>query len=125
MTIDTSVDSKGVQRFIVGQWPVLDPETKEVLIDSAERRSYNTSAAWGPSVNEQILMGYLPHEYASEGQPLLIEYFGEQFPVTVRGVGARGLYDPENLRVRTPGSVTRNRMPINPARTGTPQAGGN
>jgi glycine cleavage system aminomethyltransferase T/glycine/D-amino acid oxidase-like deaminating enzyme len=101
MTVDTSINSNGVRRFIVGQWPVLDPETKEVLIDSAGRRSYNTSAAFGPSVNEQILMGYLPREYAQPGQSLLIEYFGEHYPVTVRAVGARGLYDPENLRVKT------------------------
>jgi glycine cleavage system aminomethyltransferase T len=108
MTVDNSVDQNGVQRFIVGHWPMLDPITKEVLVDASGRRSYNTSAAYGPSVGEQILMGYLPREYANEGVNLLIEYFGEHYPVTVRCVGARGLYDPENLRVKTersPGAV--------------------
>ncbi len=123
MTVDTSFDSNGIRRFIVGQWPILDPDTKEVLIDTADRRSYNTSAAWGPSVNEQILMGYLPKEFARVGQQLLIEYFGEHFPITVRGVGAHGLFDPDNLRVRTPGTVTRNRMVVNPTRVREPQSG--
>jgi glycine cleavage system aminomethyltransferase T/glycine/D-amino acid oxidase-like deaminating enzyme len=101
MTVDNSVDSNGIRRFVVGQWPILDPVTKEVLIDSAGRRSYNTSAAYGPSVDQQILMGYLPHDYAQAGTKLLLEYFGEHYPVTVRVAGSSGLYDPENLRVRT------------------------
>ena len=100
MTVDSSIDVKGVRRFIVGNWPILDPATKAVLTDSAGRRSYNTSAAYGPSLDEQVLMGYLPLDYAREGTQLLIEYFGEHFPITVRRAGARGLYDPDNLRVR-------------------------
>jgi glycine cleavage system aminomethyltransferase T len=100
LTVDDSVDTNGVRRFIVGQWPILDPTTRTVLTDSAGRRSYNTSAAYGPSLDAQILMGYLPAEYAQEGRSLLIEYFGEHFPVTVRRVGSTGLYDPNNLRVK-------------------------
>jgi glycine cleavage system aminomethyltransferase T/glycine/D-amino acid oxidase-like deaminating enzyme len=106
MTVDSSIDEKGVQRFITGNWPILDPETNVVLTDSVGRRSYNTSAAYGPSLNEQLLMGYLPSAYAREGTSLLIEYFGEHFPITVRSTSARGLYDPDNSRVKA-GAVER------------------
>jgi glycine cleavage system aminomethyltransferase T len=101
MTVDNSVDANGTERFIVGPWPILNSESGEVLIDSSGRRSYITSAAYGPSVGKQILMGYLPADYAEEGRSLLIEYFGEHFPVTVRVVGHRGLYDPANSRVKS------------------------
>jgi len=100
MTMDANVDAHGVARFPVGHWPILDPDTKEVLVDSAGRRSYVTSAAYGPSVEKTILLGYLPHAYAEEGRKLGIEYFGEHYPVTVEAAGFRALYDPGNTRVK-------------------------
>jgi glycine cleavage system aminomethyltransferase T len=75
--------------------------TREVLIDASGRRSYITSAAYGPSIGEQITMGYLPIEFAREGESVLVEYFGEHFPMTVRSTSARGLYDPDNTRVKS------------------------
>jgi glycine cleavage system aminomethyltransferase T len=45
-------------------------------------------------------MSYLPPEQAAEGTELLVEYLGEQYPVTVARVGARPLFDPDNTRVR-------------------------
>ena len=101
MTIDSSLDQNGDRRFVVGNWPLLDPKNRQVIFDAAGRRSYNSSAAFGPSINQQILMGYLPPEYAREDSKVLIEYFGEHYPVSVRKVGARGLYDPDNTRVKS------------------------
>jgi glycine cleavage system aminomethyltransferase T/glycine/D-amino acid oxidase-like deaminating enzyme len=100
MTVDDNRDSNGVPRYFVGPWPILDPSTGDVFFDASGRRSYVTSAAFGPSIGEQIVMGYLPAEYAQEGRSVLVEYFGEHFPVTVRSTSARGLYDPENIRVK-------------------------
>ena len=43
-----------------------------------------TSAGSGPSVGKHLLMSYLPPDVAKVGTPLLVEYLGEQYPVTVR-----------------------------------------
>jgi len=72
-----------------------------VPIDSKGRRSFTTSIAYGPTVGKNIALGYLPHELASVGGKFLIEYFGEQYPVTVTGVGYKPLYDPENLKPKS------------------------
>ncbi len=34
------------------------------------------------------------------GTKLLVEYFGERYPVTVAVVGSTPLFDPDNSRVR-------------------------
>jgi glycine cleavage system aminomethyltransferase T len=44
-------------------------------------------------------MSYLPPQYAVEGTKLLVEYLGEQYPVTVAVVGATPLFDPKNERI--------------------------
>lgn len=101
MTMTDNVDAKGVARYPVGQWPILDPETNEVLIDELGRRSYITSIAYGPSVGMNIALGYLPREYAEEGRVLMMEYFGESFPIKVEAVGCKALYDPANELPKT------------------------
>jgi glycine cleavage system aminomethyltransferase T len=45
-------------------------------------------------------MAYLPAEVAVEGTPLLVEYVGEQYPVTVARAGSKPLFDPDNSRIR-------------------------
>jgi hypothetical protein len=45
-------------------------------------------------------MSYLPPTYAVEGTKLVVEYFGEHYPVTVAVAGSRPLFDPENLRIK-------------------------
>src|SRR5690606_18546723 len=100
----------GIARFPVGHWPLLDPLSKAALVDALGRRSYNTAAAYGPSVERCILMGYVPHERARVGEKLLLEYFGEHYPATIRAVGYRALYDPEHRRMRretAPTTATR------------------
>jgi glycine cleavage system aminomethyltransferase T len=42
-------------------------------------------------------MTYLPPEYSSPGTHLVVEYLGDQYPVTVEGSGA--LFDPANERI--------------------------
>ena len=101
VTMTDNVDAKGVARYPVGQCPILDPETKEVLIDELGRRSYITSMAYGPSVGKNIGLCYLPREYAVIGQKLVMEYFDEPFPVQVEAVGCVALYDPENTLPKT------------------------
>jgi glycine cleavage system aminomethyltransferase T len=60
-----------------------------------------TSAGSGPSVGQHLLMAYLPAEHAVEGASLLVEYVGEQYPVTVAVAGSTPLFDPSNERVRS------------------------
>jgi glycine cleavage system aminomethyltransferase T len=96
MTMTNNVDAKGVARYPVGQWPILDPDTNEVLMDELGRRSFITSIAYGPSVGKNIALGYLPRAYAEEGCELIMEYFDEPFPIKVEAVGCKALYDPAN-----------------------------
>ncbi len=70
------------------------------LVDVKGRRSYVTSAGSGPSIGRHILMSYLPPEQAVVGTRLLVEYFGERYPVTVAVAGNTPLFDPDNERVR-------------------------
>jgi glycine cleavage system aminomethyltransferase T len=68
------------------------------LMDSLGRPSYVTSAGSGPSVGTHLLMAYLPSWSAAPGTKLLVEYMGEQYPVTVAGQGA--VFDPSGSRMR-------------------------
>ncbi len=51
-------------------------------------------------MGKYLLMAYLPPEYAQEGTELLVEYFAEQYPVTVAVAGSRPIFDPDNERMR-------------------------
>jgi len=101
LTMESNTDAAGVARYPVGQWPILDPDSGDVLIDEVGRRSSTTSIAYGPSVGKNIALGYLPEQYAQEGRALLMEYFGEHYPLRVAGVGQRALYDPGNERPKS------------------------
>jgi glycine cleavage system aminomethyltransferase T len=100
LTLDDPTSRNGVRRYMLGREPILDLDGRP-LVDAKGRRSYVTSAGSGPSVGKHILMAYLPPEDAVEGNRLLVEYFGERYPVTVAVVGSRPLFDPENLRIRS------------------------
>lgn len=101
LVMEENRDAAGTPRFPVGHAPILDPASGDVLIDSVGRRSYVTSIAYGPSVEKVIALGYLPEGEAREGNALIMEYFGEHYPLRVAAVGYRPLYDPENLRPRS------------------------
>ena len=79
-----------------------DPVARgERLVDAKGRPSYVTSAGSGPSVGKHLLMAYLPADHAVEGSSLLVEYMGEQYPVTVARASATPLFDPANERIRS------------------------
>jgi glycine cleavage system aminomethyltransferase T len=96
-----NTDSKGVARYPVGIMPVMDPQTKETLVDELGRHSFTTSVAYGPTIGKNIALAYLPWSYCQQGRKLQVEYFGETYPVEVAGVGYKPLYDPENAKPRT------------------------
>ena len=100
LTVDDHTSSTGERRFMLGEEPILDQDGN-VLVDDEGRRSYVTSAATGPTVGKHILLAYIPSEHATEGTQLQVEYFGEQYPVTIDVVGARPLFDPNNQRIRS------------------------
>jgi len=100
LTVDSHTSADGTPRYMLGGEPVLSP-AGERLVDAKGRPSYVTSAGSGPSVGRHLLMAYLPAEHAVEGNALLVEYLGEQYPVTVAVAGATPLFDPENVRIRS------------------------
>jgi glycine cleavage system aminomethyltransferase T/glycine/D-amino acid oxidase-like deaminating enzyme len=100
LTVDEHRSADGQLRYMLGGEPVLSAGG-ERLTDSLGRPSYVTSAGAGPSVGKHLLMAYLPPEHARAGERLAVEYFGEQYPVTVAVAGATPLFDPENARIRS------------------------
>ncbi|HVI91756.1 MAG TPA: FAD-dependent oxidoreductase [Dongiaceae bacterium] len=101
LVMTDNVDSKGVARYPVGIMPVMDPATGETLVDELGRRSFTTSVAYGPTIGKNIALAYLPWSYCQEGRKLIVEYFGDTYPVEVASVGYKPLYDPENLKPRS------------------------
>jgi glycine cleavage system aminomethyltransferase T len=99
LTVDDHTSSSGVKRYMLGKEPILT-QAGLPIVDAKGRRSYVTSAGAGPSLGKHLLMSYLPPTYAIEGTKLVVEYFGEHYPVTVAVAGNRPLFDPENLRIK-------------------------
>lgn len=100
LVMTNNVDRTGVARYPIGTLPVIDPETGETLVDALGRRSYTTSIAYGPTIGKNIALAYLPWSYCQEGRKLVVEYFGELYPVEVASIGYKPLYDPDNLKPR-------------------------
>ena len=100
LTVDDHVSYSGELRYMLGGEPVLSA-AGEPLTDARGRSSYVTSAGSGPSVGMHLLLAYLPLAQAVAGTPLLVEYLGEQYPVTVAVAGSAPLFDPANERVRS------------------------
>ncbi|MCB1428894.1 MAG: aminomethyltransferase family protein, partial [Nitratireductor sp.] len=101
LVMTENTDANGVKRYPVGSMPVLDPDSGDSLVDELGRLSFTTSVAFGPTIGKNIALAYLPSGHAQLGRKFLVEYFGEQYPVEVAGVGYAPLYDPENLKPRT------------------------
>jgi glycine cleavage system aminomethyltransferase T/glycine/D-amino acid oxidase-like deaminating enzyme len=98
LTVDDHTSSTGEKRYMLGREPILNLDMSPV-VDSHGRRSYVTSAGSAPSIGMHVLMTYLPTDQAVMGGKFLVEYLGEQYPVTVAGVGAASLFDPANERI--------------------------
>jgi glycine cleavage system aminomethyltransferase T/glycine/D-amino acid oxidase-like deaminating enzyme len=97
LTVDSVVCAAGTARYAQGGEPVLALDGSR-LMDSRGRPSYVTSAGSGPSVGSHLLMAYLPVDVAAVGTKLVVEYMGEQYPVTVAAHGA--VFDPAGARMR-------------------------
>jgi glycine cleavage system aminomethyltransferase T len=79
---------------------------KEPLLDGDRVLGWVTSAAWGASVGESVLYGYLPVSHAETGTTLSVYSEGAPRRVTVT---AEPLFDPgmERLRERAPAVAAR------------------
>jgi glycine cleavage system aminomethyltransferase T/glycine/D-amino acid oxidase-like deaminating enzyme len=97
LTVDSHESADGAYRYMLGGEPVLALDGAR-LVDALGRPSYVTSAGSGPSVGKHLLMAYLPPDLSAVGTPLLVEYMGEQYPVTVAAQGA--VFDPAGSRMR-------------------------
>jgi glycine cleavage system aminomethyltransferase T/glycine/D-amino acid oxidase-like deaminating enzyme len=97
LTVDSHASADGTPRYMLGGEPVLTLDGAR-LVDAYGRPSVVTSAGSGPSVGKHLLMAYLPAELSAVGTPLLVEYMGEQYPVTVASQGA--VFDPSGERMR-------------------------
>jgi glycine cleavage system aminomethyltransferase T/glycine/D-amino acid oxidase-like deaminating enzyme len=100
LTLDDARSPSGTLRYMLGREPILAADGSP-LVDAKGRRSYVTSAGSGPSVGRHLLMAYLPPEQAVVGTRLLVEYFGDRYPVTVAVAGSTPLFDPDNERIRS------------------------
>jgi glycine cleavage system aminomethyltransferase T len=99
LSVDDCTSSTGVKRYMMGREPILTLDGSRI-VDTKGRGSYVTTAGSAPSLGTHLLMAYLPPEHAVEGTPLLVQYMGERYPVTVARVGSKPLFDPDNERVR-------------------------
>jgi len=99
LTVDDHTSSSGERRYMLGRQPIVLADGTPI-VDAKGRRSYATSAGASPSTGKHVLLAYLTPEQAVEGNKLFVQYFAELYPVTVAVVGARPLFDPENLRIR-------------------------
>ncbi len=99
LVVDDHTSSTGEKRYMLGRQPIVH-EDGTPIVDAKGRRSYATTAGASPSTGKHVLLAYLPTDLAVEGRRLFVRYFDESYPVTVAVVGSRGLFDPDNLRVR-------------------------
>ncbi len=97
LTVDAHASADGTPRYMLGGEPILTLDGAR-LVDAYGRPSAVTSAGSGPSVGKHLLMAYLPAELSAVGTPLLVEYMGEQYPVTVASHAA--VFDPSGSRMR-------------------------
>lgn len=98
LTVDDNVDSKGRKRWMQGGNEPTLTAAGERIIDSHGRVSQVTTAGYGPSVGKNLLLGYVPAEYAAPGTQLTVMYINELFPRAV--VGSGSAFDPENTRLK-------------------------
>ena len=56
---------------------------KEPILHDNQVIGYVTSANYGYTIGKSIAYGYLPPKHADPGTKLTIEWFGQQYPVTV------------------------------------------
>ncbi len=98
LQVDDHTDAQGRQRWMQGgNEPILNADGDQ-LVDSHGRVSRVTTAGYAPSVGKNLLLGYVPAEYATPGTEMKVMYMNELFPCTVVGTGSA--FDPENTRLK-------------------------
>jgi dimethylglycine oxidase len=70
---------------------------KEPVHVDGRRAGYVTSAGYGFSVGAPIAYAWLPAAAARAGQPVTVQYFGDELPATV---AEDPLFDPAMTRLR-------------------------
>ena len=95
------IKSEGVRRRLRSM--TLDDPTrvvtgKEPIWLNGEVPGHVTSAGYGHSVGQGIVLGYLPAKGSRPGSSVEIEYFGERLRATVQSTT---LFDPGNGRLRS------------------------
>ena len=95
--VDDHTSKSGEKRYMLGGEPILARDGS-LLTDGHGHHPYVTTAGSAPSLGKHLLMAYLPAELSAAGTPLLVEYMGEQYPVTVATTGA--VFDPAGQRMR-------------------------
>ncbi len=99
MTDHTS--AAGIARFPTGgNEPIVTPDGARI-VDAHGRVSRVTTAGAAPSLDQYLLLAYLPPEHAVEGTELGVVYMDERYPVRVERVGSRPLFDPDDLRMKS------------------------
>ena len=66
----------------------------EILRAASDVLGEDAVSNWRPSLS------YLPPENANVGEQLLVEFLGEQYPVTVATNDSTPVFDPDNSRVK-------------------------
>ena len=99
LTVDDHTSASGERRYLLGREPIVLADGSAI---STRRAAAPTRRPRAPARRpaSTSCMAYLPPEQAVEGNTLFVEYMNERYPVTVAVVGARPLFDPENLRIR-------------------------
>lgn len=98
LAVDDPTEATGEPRYMLGNEPILTLNG-ERIVDAKGRGSYVTTAGSAPSMEQHLLMAYLPPAYAREGTKLKVEYLGGQYTVTVVVAGNRPYFDPDNKRM--------------------------
>jgi glycine cleavage system aminomethyltransferase T len=91
---------RGVSRrlsCLVAEDPAVMLVGKEPVLSAGEPVGYVTSAAYGATMGESILYGYLPIELAEPGTTLAVHSAGAEQPVTVV---SEPRFDPEMARLK-------------------------
>jgi glycine cleavage system aminomethyltransferase T len=99
LTVEDHRSAAGIDRFPQGGEPILTLDG-ERIVDRHDRPIYVRTAGSGPSVGKHLLLAYLPTELAVEGTDLLVEYMGEHYPVKVASTTRKGVFDPDDDRMK-------------------------
>ena len=87
------------RRFVVMEVDALDADVVgyESIMKDGKAVGYVTSGAYGHCIDRSLAAGFVPAEYANEGEVFTLDILGHVAKAVVR---LKPLYDPEGLRLR-------------------------